>query len=132
MSLENLISDAVERGVLAAMAKINAVSTAPVVTVVEQATPPKKPGRPKKIETVTEDTPAVTDTPLPPPAPAPAVAQVDDIEADRAKLIVLTGQIENGRKCATELIRKHGTKFDALSASIRKAILAELESMVLA
>ena len=55
---------------------------------------------------------------------------MDDIESDRAKLIALTSKIENGRKLATELIRKHGPKFDALAPDIRAEILAELASMV--
>ena len=140
MNLETLIADAVERGVLAAMAKINATppvaaeTASPAGTVVEPAPAAKKPGRPKKAETApqpaTEEAPVVTDTPLPPPAAAPAVAQVDDIESDRAKLITLTSKIENGRKVATELIRKHGAKFDALAADVRADILAQLEAMV--
>ncbi len=130
MTLENLIADAVERGVLAAMAKINAAPAVSPATVVEPTPTAKKPGRPKKAETVTEEAPVVTDTPLPPPAPAPAIAQVNDIDADRAKLITLTSKIENGRKLATELIRKHGPKFDALAADVRAAILAQLEAMV--
>ena len=69
-------------------------------------------------------------TSCPPPAPAPATVVVDDIESDRAKLIALTSKIENGRKLATELIRKHGPKFDALAPDIRAEILAELASMV--
>jgi hypothetical protein len=127
MTLETLIADAVERGVLAAMAKVN---LPPSISAVEPTVPPKKPGRPRKTDTTGDDTPVVTNTPLPPPAPAPAVATVDDIDADRAKLITLTSKIENGRKVATELIRKHGPKFDALATDVRAAILAELEAMV--
>jgi hypothetical protein len=136
MTLETLIADAVERGVLAAMAKINASpqttvdAPASAVTTVESPPVAKKPGRPKKAEAAIEDVPVVTDTPLPQPAPAPAVAQVDDIDADRARLITLTSKIENGRKVATELIRKYGPKFDALATDVRAAILVQLEAMV--
>ena len=138
MTLETLIADAVERGVLAAMAKIDATAhasaeTAATVAIVDEPLPAaRKPGRPKKAIPATEAAPVVTDTPLPPPAPAPApaVAQVDDIESDRAKLITLTSKIENGRKVATELIRKHGPKFDALAVDVRASILAQLEAMV--
>jgi pyocin large subunit-like protein len=138
MTLETLIADAVERGVLAAMAKIDATAhasaetAATVVTADEPLPAARKLGRPKKVIPATEAAPVVTDTPLPPPAPAPApaVAQVDDIESDRAKLITLTSKIENGRKVATELIRKHGAKFDALAADVRADILAQLEAMV--
>lgn len=136
MTLETLIADAVERGVLAAMAKIDATAhasaeTAATVAIVDEPLPAaRKPGRPKKAIPATEAAPVVTDTPLPPPAPAPAVAQVDDIESDRAKLIMLTSKIENGRKVATELIRKHGAKFDALAADVRADILAQLEALV--
>ena len=139
MTIETLIADAVERGVLAAMTKLNAAqlpSADPIAAVAAPAESPtvKKPGRPKKVETVpepsTDEAPVVTETPLPTPAAAPAVAQVDDIESDRAKLITLTSKIENGRKLATELIRKHGPKFDALAADVRSSILAQLEAMV--
>ena len=136
MTLETLIADAVERGVLAAMSKLNAGQhlTADATTVAEVivSVPPvtKKPGRPKKSDAQNDAAPVVTDTPLPPPAPAPATVVVDDIESDRAKLIALTSKIENGRKLATELIRKHGPKFDALAPDIRAEILAELDSMV--
>lgn len=136
MTLETLIADAVERGVLAAMAKINATpqttteTAAIAVTAVEPTPSAKKPGRPKKAESATDAAQVFTDTPLPPPAPAPAVAQVDDIEADRARLITLTSKLENGRKLATELIRKHGPKFDALAGDVRAAILTQLEAMV--
>jgi hypothetical protein len=136
MTLETLIADAVERGVLAAMSKLNAGQhlTADATTVAEVivSVPPvtKKPGRPKKSDAQNDAAPVVTDTPLPPPAPAPATVVVDDIESDRAKLIALTSKIENGRKLATELIRKHGPKFDALAPDIRAEILAELASMV--
>jgi len=138
MTLETLIADAVERGVLAAMSKLNAgqhLTTDPTtVAEVIVSVPPvtKKPGRPKKSDAQNDAAPVVTDTPLPPPAPAPAPATVvvDDIESDRAKLIALTSKIENGRKLATELIRKHGPKFDALAPDIRAEILAELDSMV--
>ena len=132
MTLETLIADAVERGVLAAMSKLNAGQH--LTTVAEEivSVPPvtKKPGRPKKSDAQNDAAPVVTDTPLPPPAPAPATVVVDDIESDRAKLIALTSKIENGRKLATELIRKHGPKFDALAPDIRAEILAELDSMV--
>ena len=136
MTLETLIADAVERGVLAAMSKLNAgqhLTTDPTtVAEVIVSVPPvtKKPGRPKKSDAQNDAAPVVTDTPLPPPAPAPATVVVDDIESDRAKLIALTSKIENGRKLATELIRKHGPKFDALAPDIRAEILAELASMV--
>ena len=136
MTLETLIADAVERGVLAAMSKLNAgqhLTTDPTtVAEVIVSVPPvtKKPGRPKKSDSQSDAAPVVTDTPLPPPAPAPATVVVDDIESDRAKLIALTSKIENGRKLATELIRKHGPKFDALAPDIRAEILAELDSMV--
>ena len=136
MTLETLIADAVERGVRAAMAKIDATphasaeTAAPVAIADEPLPAARKPGRPKKATPVAEAAPVVTDTPLPPPAAAPAVAQVDDIESDRAKLITLTSKIENGRKLATELIRKHGPKFDALAADVRSSILAQLEAMV--
>jgi len=100
------------------------------VTAVEPLPAAKKPGRPKKAETASDAAPVVTDTPLPPPAAAPAVAQVDNIESDRAKLIALTSKIENGRKVATDLIRQHGPKFDALAAEIRASILVQLEAMV--
>jgi pyruvate/2-oxoglutarate dehydrogenase complex dihydrolipoamide acyltransferase (E2) component len=138
MSIENLIADAVERGVLAAMTKLNAtqLSSAEVVATVAvpgEAPAVKKSGRPKKVETAAapaDAAPVVTETPLPTPAAAPAVAQVDDIESDRAKLIMLTSKIENGRKVATELIRQHGPKFDALAGDVRAAILAQLEAMV--
>ena len=136
MTLETLIADAVERGVLAAMSKLNAgqhLTTDPTtVAEVIVSVPPvtKKPGRPKKSDAQNDAAPVVTDTPLPPPAPAPATVVVDDIESDRAKLIALTSKIENGRKLATELIRKHGPKFDALPPDIRAEILAELDSMV--
>jgi hypothetical protein len=136
MTLETLIADAVERGVLAAMAKIDATphataeTAATVVSADEPLPAARKPGRPKKVIPAAEAAPVVTDTPLPPPAPAPAVAQFEDIESDRARLIALTGRIENGRKVATELIRKHGAKFDALAADVRGAILAQLEAMV--
>jgi hypothetical protein len=139
MTIENLIADAVERGVLAAMTKLNATQMPPADPIAAVAAPAesptvKKPGRPKKVETAPEpDTDAdliVTESPLPTPAAAPAVAQVDDIESDRAKLITLTSKIENGRKLATELIRKHGPKFDALAVDVRASILAQLEAMV--
>jgi hypothetical protein len=136
MTLETLIADAVERGVLAAMAKIDATphasaeTAATVVSADEPLPAARKPGRPKKVIPATEAAPVVTDTPLPPPAPGPAVAQFEDMESDRARLIALTGRIENGRKVATELIRKHGAKFDALAADVRAAILAQLEAMV--
>ena len=137
MTIETLIADAVERGVLAAMTKLNTAplpSADPIAAVAAAAESPtvKKTGRPKKVETA-PDTDAdlvVTETPLPTPAAAPAVAQVDDIESDRAKLITLTSKIENGRKLATELIRKHGPKFDALAVDVRASILAQLEAMV--
>jgi hypothetical protein len=139
MTLETLIADAVERGVLAAMAKIKATpptaieTTATAATAVEPPPAARKPGRPKKAaatEDGQESVSVVTDTPLPAPAPAPAVAKVDDIEADRARLITLTSKIENGRKLATELIRQHGPKFDALATDIRATILAELDALV--
>lgn len=137
MSLETLITEAVERGVIAAMTKINTAQqptaeTSPTgVTAVEVPPVTKKVGRPKKVaEPVAEPESVVTDTPLPPPAPAPALAVVDDVEADRAKLIAITAKIENGRKVATDMIRKHGQKFDALTPDLRASILAELESMV--
>ena len=136
MTLETLIADAVERGVLAAMAKFNATqqitaeTAATVVTADEPLPAARKPGRPKKAAPATEEPTVVTETPLPPPAAAPAVAQVDDIESDRAKLIMLTSKIENGRKVATELIRQHGPKFDSLAGDVRAAILAQLEAMV--
>lgn len=137
MSLETLITEAVERGVIAAMTKINAAqqptAETSTTTVAAVEVPPitKKPGRPKKlVEPVAEPESVVTDTPLPPPAPAPALAVVDDVEADRAKLIAITAKIENGRKVATDLIRKHGPKFDALAPDLRAGILAELEAMV--
>ena len=136
MTLETLIADAVERGVLAAMAKIDATphataeTAATVVSADEPLPAARKPGRPKTVIPAAEAAPVVTDTPLPPPAPAPAVAQFEDIESDRARLIALTGRIENGRKVATELIRQHGAKFDALAADVRGAILAQLEAMV--
>lgn len=138
MTLETLIADAVERGVLAAMAKFNATpqataetaATATAVTADEPLSAARKSGRPKKAAPATEEATVVTDTPLPTPAAAPAVAQVDDIESDRARLIMLTSKIENGRKVATELIRQHGPKFDALAGDVRAAILAQLEAMV--
>ena len=136
MTLETLIADAVERGVLAAMSKLNAgqnltTDATNVAEVTVDAHPvTKKPGRPKKSDAQNDAAPVVTDSPLPPPAPAPATVGVDDIEEDRAKLIALTSKIENGRKLATERIRKHGLKFDVLAPDIRAGILAELESMV--
>ena len=136
MTLETLIADALERGVLAAMAKINATpqataeTAATVVTADEPLPAARKAGRPRRAAPAAEEASVVTDTPLPPPAPSPAVAQVDDIESDRAKLIMLTSKIENGRKVATELIRQHGPKFDALAGDVRAAILAQLEAMV--
>jgi hypothetical protein len=143
MTLETLIADAVERGVLAAMTKLTAVQPTPASEptpepAAEMPAAPRKPGRPKKTSTPTdtapvraESAPVVTETPLPPPAPAPTtVLTEDDIEADRAKLIALTGKIENGRKVATELIRTYGPKFDGLAPDIRTAILAELDAMV--
>lgn len=135
MTLEALIADAVERGVFAAMSKLQSIHqpAADAATPVATADAPsaaRKPGRPKKSDAHSDAAPVVTDTPLPPPAPAPATVVVDDIESDRAKLIALTSKIENGRKLATELIRKHGPKFDALPPDIRAEILAELDSMV--
>ena len=140
MTLETLIADAVERGVLAAMTKINATpqiaaeAASLAITAVESPPAAKKPGRPRKVEAALEPATdaalVVTETPLPPPAAAPTAAQFDDIESDRAKLIMLTSKIENGRKVATELIRQHGPKFDALAGDARAAILAQLDAMV--
>ena len=139
MTLEILIADAVERGVLAAMSKLNMAPAAPLessspTTVAAEPAATKKSGRSKKAEAVSDTTAEVasviTDTPLPPPAPAPSSVTVDDIEADRAKLITLTSKIEDGRKVATELIRQHGPKFDALTADVRAGILTALESRV--
>lgn len=136
MTLEALIADAVERGVFAAMSKFQAAhhpaaEVAPAkVAAAEAPSAPRKPGRPKKSDAQSDAAPVVIDTPLPPPAPAPTTVVVDDIESDRAKLIALTSKIESGRKLATELIRKHGPKFDALPPDIRAEILAELDSMV--
>ena len=139
MTLEILIADAVERGVLAAMSKLNMPSAAPVesssaTTVAPEPAAPKKSSRSKKAEAVSDTTAetasVITDTPLPPPAPPPSSVTVDDIEADRAKLIMLTSKIEDGRKVATELIRQHGPKFDALTPDVRAGILTALESRV--
>ena len=162
MTLETLIADAVERGVLAALTKLNttpvpmpecpaapADSMPPAIAAdaVATATAPKKPGRSKKSEPAAEAaqtapeptaersveaTAVITDTPLPPPAPAPLSVTADDIEADRAKLIALTSRVKDGRKVATDLIRQHGPKFDGLAPDIRAAILAELASKVAA
>lgn len=152
MSIETKISEAVERGVLAAMAKLNLASlsvttpetdptpTAPVTPVPIPVA--KKPGRSKKAnsavdtqadaapEPVSADTPVINDAPLPPPAPAPLSVTVSELEADRATLITLTSQIPDGRKVATDLIRQHGPKFDNLAAEVRATILAELTARV--
>lgn len=160
MTLETLIADAVERGVLAALTKLNATPVPmpecpsasadpvpPAIAADPVATAPKKPGRSKKSESAAEAaqtvpeptaersveaTAVITDTPLPPPAPAPLSVTADDIEADRAKLIALTSRVKDGRKVATDLIRQHGPKFDGLAPDIRAAILAELASKVAA
>ena len=133
MTLETLIADAVERGVLAAMTRLNAAAptagSSSATPPADPAVTPKKPGRPKKADATGSENAVVTETPLPPPAPAPASA-IDDIEADRARLIALTARIENGRKLATELIKRHGPKFDGLDVGVRQAILAELEAKV--
>ena len=125
MTLEILIADAVERGVLAAMSKLNMAPAAPV----DSSSPTTVAAEPAA-EVAPETASVITDTPLPPPAPAPSSVTVDDIEADRAKLIMLTSKIEDGRKVATELIRQHGPKFDALTPDIRAGILTALESRV--
>lgn len=139
MTLEIMIADAVERGVLAAMSKLNMAPAAPAessssTTVATEPAAPKKSSRSKKSEPAAEADPettsVITDTPLPPPAPAPSSVTVDDIEADRAKLITLTSKIEDGRKVATELIRQHGPKFDGLAADVRASILTTLASRV--
>lgn len=160
MSLETLIADAVERGVLAALTKLNATPVpmpecpsgpadpVPTATAADAvATAPKKPGRSKKsepaaeaVQTVPEPTAersveataVITDMPLPLPATAPLSVTADDIEADRAKLIALTSRVKDGRKVATDLIRQHGPKFDGLAPDIRAAILAKLASKVAA
>lgn len=160
MTLETLIADAVERGVLAALTKLNATPVpmpecssapadpvTPAIAADSVSSIPKKPGRSKKSESAAEAvqtvpeptaersveaTAVITDTPLPPPAPAPLSVTADDIEADRAKLIALTSRVKDGRKVATDLIRQHGPKFDGLAPDIRASILAELTSKVAA
>lgn len=77
------------------------------------------------------ETAVVTTTPLPAPAEPPAQAKPADVEADRARLMTLTGMIPDGRKVATELIRKHGPKFDGLPAEVRVTVIAELEQLAL-
>lgn len=130
MTLETLIADAVERGVLAAMTRIHAAHAAP-----EPAVEPKKPGRPRKTEIAARTDAVVTEAPLPPPAPAPAVAmdaaKTDDLETDRARLLALTTRIPDGRKVATELIRQHGPKFDGLPAEARALVISTLEQQAL-
>lgn len=144
MTLETLIADAVERGVLAALTKLNAAPISTIPEAPDLAAEPvvaaKKSSRSKKVEPATEAPSAhaaepasvITDTPLPPPAPAPLSVTTHDIEADRAKLIALTSKVPDGRKVATELIRQHGPKFDGLAPEIRAGILAELASKVTA
>lgn len=141
MTLETLIAAAVEKGVAAALSKYQTIAIPVVETVTTTEAAPEKKPRAKKTETAPEtpaapaeaSTPAapaeiVTTAPLPPPA-APSPVPCGDLEADRAKLIALTGKITDGRKIATDMIKCHGPKFDGLPADVRAAILEDLEAL---
>ena len=124
MTLETLIAAAVERGVLAAMAKLP-VATSPAVTPCaghadeqEKAeVADKKPAKPKKPD-------AAPAADIPPPAPAPTTVKAPDIEAARATLASLASKLPNGRKLAGDMIRAHGVaKIDELSAEALAAVI---------